>query len=362
MLEFSLYRDCFSSAGMRAIWSEQATIAAWLKVEQVLAHSQAELGLIPKAAAAALAGIRASDLDQAQLQDDMMLAGRPIVGLVRQLRAQLGDHGPHVHFRTTTQDIMDTATALQMKQGLAHVQEGVGRIIGALDRHISESGGTLIMGRTNGQHALPMQLSTKLQVWQAELQRRSDSLSDAAGRGLNVQIGGPVGDLQAYGADQGLKVKQRVASSLGLHSADPHWQNSRDGLAEIISALGALCACLCKISHNVNLLSSSDIGEVRECHSIGKGASSSMGHKRNQRASEFGEAVARLGRQRAEQIGELTLQQHERSGGAWIGEWLVVPETFLLTSGAVAWAERMFGDMVVNRDAMAATLSNAQHA
>jgi 3-carboxy-cis,cis-muconate cycloisomerase len=143
-----------------------------------------------------------------------------------------------------------------------------------------------------------------------------------------------------------------LAEALGLGAVEPHWQNARDGVADTVSSLGALCATICKIAHNINLLSSSDIGEVCECHENGKGASSSMHHKRNQRASEFAEAVARLGRQRSEQIGELIMHQHERSGGVWVGEWLVVPEVFLLSSGALSWAKRMLTDLRVNEDQM----------
>lgn len=355
MLESSLYRGCFSSADMRAIWSEHATISAWLKVEQTLARAQASAGLVPDAAARALEGVSVQDLNLSQLHEQMALVGRPIVGLVLQLKTLAGEQCEHVHFRATTQDIMDTAMALQMRLGLEEVQASVGRIIEGLDRHTQLYGSTMMIGRTNGQHAVPIRLETKLQVWKSELERRLAALSDAAGRGLNVQIGGPVGDLQAYANGDGQQVKRSVAAALGLNTVEPHWQNARDGVVDIVTGLGALCGTLCKLAHNVNLLASSDIGEVYERPEQGKGASSAMAHKKNQRASEFGEAVARLGRQRSEQIGELALHQHERSGGVWIAEWLVVPETFLLTSGALSWIERMFEDLVIDQQVMVAT-------
>ena len=210
----------------------------------------------------------------------------------------------------------------------------------------------MMIGRTNGQYAMPMSFATKLGVWSAELTRRREAIAQARGRGLLVQVGGLVGDLSAYEEGAGEALKCKMAKTLNLKTADPHWQNARDGLADIVTALGMLCATLSKICHNINLLSSSDIQEVHEGYAQGKGASSSMAHKTNQRASEFGEAVARLGRQRAEQIGELTLHQHERSGGVWIAEWIVVPEVFLLTSGALAWSERLFLDLNVDRAAM----------
>jgi len=193
-------------------------------------------------------------------------------------------------------------------------------------------------------------------VWIGELGRRRQALEEAAARGLLVQIGGPVGDLSGYDSESGAALKKSVASEFGLGIADPHWQNARDGVADIITALGALCAALCKIAHNINLLASSDIGEVAEGHTEGRGASSSMAHKRNQRATEFAEAVARLGRQRSEQILETGLHQHERSGGVWIAEWVIVPDVFLLSSGALMWAERLFDGLQVNDGRMTDTL------
>ncbi|MCB2051928.1 MAG: hypothetical protein KDE63_10920 [Novosphingobium sp.] len=361
MLDWHLYRDSFSTLGMRQIWSEEATISAWIKVEQTLARSQAEVGLIPSEAAAKIESLSASDLDAAALLEEMKLVGRPIVGLVKQLRSLVGaDFAAYVHYRASTQDIMDTALAMQMQQGLREVYAMLAQIAGHLQCHIAAHPDTMMIGRTNGQHALPILLKTKLEVWREELARRNAALVDAAGRGLMVQIGGPVGDLRKYEGETGQLVKTCVADALNLGSADPHWQNARDGVAEIVTACGALCASLCKIAHNVNLLCSSDIGEFLEGYGDRKGASSSMTHKRNQRASEFGEAVARLGRQRSEQIGEVTLHQHERAGGVWITEWMIVPEVFLLTSGALMWAEQMFATLNMRGDIMAQKIALAE--
>lgn len=342
MLDYRIYRDCYSTSEMRSIWSEQATIAAWLNVEQVIARCQADSGVIPDIAAAAIEAIKATDLDIEALADDMSIVGRPIVGLVKQLRALTGAQGSHVHCCTTTQDIMDTAMARQMKFGLDEIRLGVERLLDLVDKLIGKHPSTMIMGRTNGQHAVLMRLPTKLGVWRSELARRIEAIDQAAERGLNVQIGGPVGELRGYENGTGEAVKTAVASELGLGVVEPHWQNARDGVADIAGAIGTLCGTLCKIARNVNLLSSTDIAEASEAQTDGGGASSAMSHKRNQRSSEFAEAVARLGRQRAEQVGELMLHEHERSGGVWIGEWLVVPEVFLLASGALSWAEHMF--------------------
>ena len=354
MLEWQLMQGSFSSTDMRRIWSESSTISAWIKVEQTLARVQSEASLVPSEAVAALDGFCIGMLDQERLRQDMGLVGRPIVGLVGQLREHVGkDLARFVHFKSTTQDIMDTALAMQMKLGLATVLSDLDQLVSSLTGLIEAHPNTRMIGRTNGQYAIPMRLRTKFEVWRAELLRRREVIIEAERRGTMVQVGGPLGDLSNYEDEKGVEVKAGMAEALGLNAAEPHWQNARDGVGDIASALGGLCASICKIAHNINLLSSSDIDEICECHENGKGASSSMHHKRNQRASEFAEAVARLARQRSEQIGELTLHQHERSGGVWVGEWVVVPEVFLLTSGALAWAKRMLADLTVKEDRMA---------
>lgn len=357
MLEFAIYRNQFVPPEMRAIWSEESTISSWLKVEQALAVCQAELGVIEPGVAEQLLQLTYTDLDLAALTSDMALVGRPIVGLVKQLRGCVAeDQAKAVHYGSTTQDIMDTAMVLQIRAALTLIDAELERLMCSVEQFNSAYGGTEIVGRTNGQHAVEMTLSGKLDVWVSELQRRRDCIRDATGRGLNVQCGGPVGDLRAFSKEQGLQLKRDLAAALELNCVEPHWQNARDGVNEIVAALGMLCGSLCKIAHNINLLSSSEIGELFEAHEVGKGCSSSMAHKRNQRSSEFMEAIARLGRQQAAAIHETNMHEHERSGGVWISEWLIVPEVFQYTAGALMWANRMFEGLFVDTERTTATL------
>ncbi|MGB1238478.1 MAG: lyase family protein [Pseudomonadales bacterium] len=358
MLDTALYRDFFSSAAMRDVWSQQTMLKCWLEVEQGLAHCQAQCDLVPRAVAAQLAELSVEDLDVAALEQKMHLVGRPIVGLVEQLRARLPEElARYVHFLSTTQDVMDTGCALQMQQALNLIYADLDTLLAQLRAHSHRQTECEFIARTNGQHAVAMRFSTKLEVWIGELERRLYCLQGAAQKGLLVQLGGPVGDLSQYPAGSGQAVKVALAERLGLGVVEPHWQNARDAQADIVTALGALAASLCKIAHNIALLASSDIAELSEGYEPGRGASSSMAHKRNQRACEFAEATARLARQRAEQIGELTLQQHERSGGAMIAEWLVIPEVFTLCSGALMWSVRLFEHLEVKPQRMAQNLA-----
>ncbi|MEM6636927.1 MAG: lyase family protein [Pseudomonadota bacterium] len=358
MRELSHWGDLFTTPEMREIWSEEATIAAWLRAESSLAEAQAKHGVIPPAAAAAIGRVRATDIDLNRLRGDMALVGRPIIGLVKQIREHVGaDTAAHVHCHSTTQDIMDTASVLQMQAGINLIQGRLSTAITQVDRFIEENGQTEMMGRTNGQAAIPLQFATKLGVWRSELSRRSEVIRSAATRCLAVQMGGAVGDLSQYGnAVLGQAVKVSVAEALNLAAIEPHWQNARDGIHDIASTLGALCATLAKIAQNVNLLASNGIDEVSEGYVDGRGASSAMAHKQNQRGSEFGEAVARLGRQCCERMGEATLHQHERSGGAWIMEWVIIPEAFLFTDAALSHLVATLGGLQIHSDRMQANV------
>ena len=358
LLDWPIYAEIFSSAQMRAVFSQDATIARWLEVETAIAAAQSELGMVPAEAASAIAGAaKPAAIDRERLAADTLLAGRPIVGLCNQLKEHLDErHRDWLHWGTTTQDVMDSASMLQVRDGLALLDEESAALATRLATLAEAHRETAMVGRTNGQHAQPLSFGLKLDVWVEELARRRAALAEAARRGLMLQLGGAVGSLAAYGG-QGLALRRRIARRLGLSAPRVHWQNARDGIAEILAALGLLCASLEKIAREVNRLAGSDIAELSEGHRPGRGTSSAMAHKRNQRSSEFAEATARLGRQRAGAAPEIMQHEHERSGGAWIVEWASLPEVFLYASGALMWSRRLFEALEVHEAAMADNLA-----
>ena len=361
MLNETLYRNFFSTEEMRTIWSEENTISLWLRVEHTLASVQAEMGLIPADAAKALGDISLEKIDIGLLSEEMHLVGRPIAGFVRQLREYVGpEYGRFIHFGTTTQDIMDTATALQMRDGLVCIRETLQRIIAELEDLAKRHNGTEMIGRTNGQWAIPITFGFKVTLWASEFKRRLEIIDACSRRALQLQLGGPVGNLSSFEHGAGLALRKHVAEKLGLSERENSWQNRREGFGDIVLSLGQLGASVEKVCHNVNLLSSSEIGELYELPAPGKGASSAMAHKCNQRCSEFGEALGRLVRGRAMQIGETAIVEHERSGGVWIAEWVIIPEVFLLASGALHWLETLFTTLKIDTERMAENLRAAR--
>lgn len=352
-----LFRDLFSTPDMRAVWSDEATIATWLEVEQAIAVAQAELGLIDGDAARAIVAISVEQIDGRRLAHDALLVGRPIVGFVTQLRELVGPKAaPHVHCGVTTFDILDSALSLRARDAQVLVDQDCATIMLGLERLIAKYGNLPTIGRTNHQHAIEMAFGTRLKSWYMELERRREALREAAAAGLMVQLGGAVGELSNWSPEVATALRINLARQLGLGTPASSWQNARDGLAQIVSTAGLLGATLSRIGRNVNLLSSTEIAEMREEHRFGQGASSAMAHKRNQRASEYVEGLGRAARQSAERIGETMLHDFERSGGVLIAEWPIMPETFLHLSGALKWGTQMLDRLIVDPDRIAKNL------
>lgn len=355
--DWSTYRHMFSSEAMEAIFDERRTIACWIDVEKAVARAQAEVGIIPPDAADAIQRCGGADrIDLDRLHESTLEVGRPIVGLVAQLAEQVGPgHDVWVHYGVTTYDVMDTGRVLQIRDALGGILEGVRELRQRLADLAEKHRDTVMIGRTNGLHAQPITFGGKLACWIEELSRHDDRLDAASKRALVVQFGGAVGTLASLHPD-GMRFRETVAAELGLGVPASNWHNARDSVTEVALCLGNLCATLARIAQNIKSLGSTEIGEVREGGTQGRGRSTSMAHKRNPRAGEFMEAVARLGRHRAMGMVEIMGQEHDRCGGTWIGEWMLLPESFLLTSGALGWALDLFDRLEIDGTRMRANV------
>ncbi len=353
VFDWTIYRHMFDSERMARIFGEQGTAQAWVEVEKAVARAQAKLGIIPQEAADVIGDRLSADmLDLEALHRDTVEVGRPIAGLTKQLAAQVGDgHDVWVHYGVTTYDIMDTGKVLQFRDGLEEIEEQTASYRRQLMDLAAAHRDTVMIGRTNNMHAQPQTFGAKLAVWIEELLRHEQRLAAVRERVLVVQFGGAVGTLASLAPD-GLKFRETAAAELGLGVALSNWHNARDSVSEMALCLGNICASLARMAQNLNSLGSTEIGEISETGEAGRGRSTAMAHKRNPRAAEFMEAVARLGRQRAMGMIEVAGQEHDRCGGTWIAEWMLLPETFLLTSGALQWGVDLIQRLEVHADRM----------
>jgi 3-carboxy-cis,cis-muconate cycloisomerase len=356
IFDSGLYRDVFSTADMRAVWSDAAQVQAYVEAEIALAVAQGALGVIPQEAADDIRRI-APDvaLDHALLKLDSENVGYPIVGLVRQLSAACGDSGRFIHWGATTQDIMDTATVLQAKRGVAIIEHQLMGVMSELARLAADHRDTAMAGRTHLQQALPITFGHKAAVWLSSLQRLSERLSQAKARALMAQLGGAAGTLASLG-DRGLDVRQAYAAELGLAEADISWHVARDGLVELVQVLATICGALGKIGFDVMILMATEIGEVFEPFASHRGASSTMPQKRNPISSEILVANAKISRDLAALMLDGMVQDLERATGPWHAEWMALPQTFMLTAGSLAQAQYMLAGLVVDAARMRTNL------
>ncbi|NKB19893.1 MAG: 3-carboxy-cis,cis-muconate cycloisomerase [Alphaproteobacteria bacterium] len=353
LFDWTIYRQLFSAEAMENIFGEVATLQRMVEFERAVAKVQGDLEIIPdKAARQIVDRISADKLDLQRLREDTLEVGRPVVGLVKQLAEQVDDDcAQWLHYGLTTYDVMDTAKVLQLRDGLDEILTGTRRYREGLKDLAAEHRDTTMIARTNNLHAQPTTFGAKLATWLEEMLRHEARFEAARERVLVVQLGGAVGTLASL-HPEGLDFRAALAQELGLGTIQSNWHNARDSMAEVMLCLSNLCASLARNAQNLNHLAGSDIAEVSKAGAEGRGRSSSMAHKRNPRAAEFAEATARLGRQRAAGILEVMGQDHDRCGGTWIAEWMLVPETFLLTSGALAWAVELLQRLEVHSNKM----------
>ena len=359
--EQMILRDLYGTDKMHAVFDDRALVQCWLDVEAALARAEAQVGLIPHEAAEEITlRARADLIDLHELRVGTNLVGYPILPLVRQLSALCeGGAAGYIHWGATTQDIMDTACVLQLRSAEQLLTEDLGSLIERLSSLARRHRDTVMVGRTHGQHALPITFGYKLAVWVDELRRHAERLEQVTPRLFRLQFGGASGTLAALGQD-GLAVHRALALELGLAPANIAWHSARDTLAEFIAICALLAASLGKMANEVATLQRTEIGEVEEGFAPGKGGSSTMPQKRNPNLSENVVGLARLIMQQVPAALAAMMPEHERAMGEWHIEWHTIPQTCLMTSAALSHTLTIFQGLAVNKQSMERNLHLTQ--
>lgn len=348
VIDSLLFRDAFGTPAMRAVFSDHALVRRYIDVEVALAKAEAACGVIPAEAAERIAASCSFDgLDFDLLRRETDNVGYPILPLVHQLVHQCGEAGRFVHWGATTQDIMDTANVLQIRDGLALVEadvDAVRRILADLARKHRD---TPMAGRTHLQQALPVTFGYKAAIWLAMLDRHAERLAQAKPRVLVGQFAGAAGTLASLG-ERGLAVQEAFCRELGLGVPVSTWHVARDGFAEVVNLLALITGSLGKIALDVMIMASTEFAEVYEPFVTGRGASSTMPQKRNPISSELMLAASKGVRQQAGLMLDAMVQDFERATGPWHAEWLAIPESFVLAAGALHQAKFALGGLEVD--------------
>ncbi len=358
-----IFRDLYSTPAMGAVFQDRHLVQCWLDVEAALARAQARLSIIPPSAAEEISlKARVDLIDLESLRQGTRLVGYPILPLVRQLVALCeGGAGRYVHWGATTQDIMDTANVLQLREALALVDRDLKELIRIVALLAQEYRDVVMAGRTHGQHALPITFGFKLAVWVDELARHRERLEQCRPRALRCQFGGASGTLASLGS-QGWSVHQALAEELQLNSSIIAWHTARDSFAEFVGLCGLLTATLGKMAREVATLQQTEFGEVEEPFVSGKGSSSTMPQKRNPILCEAVIGISYLVSQHFPTMLDAMKPEHERAMGEWHAEWDVIPHTCQLTGAALKHTLEIFTGLLVHPEAMQRNLalSNGQ--
>lgn len=338
----------YGSDAMRSVFDESAYFQRMLDVEAALARAQARLGIIPSDAAEAIT--RAAKFENLSVEDlaaNARNVGYPVVGLVAGLSRAAGSAGGWTHWGATTQDIMDTAVVLQMRQGLTLIRTSLRGIVAALAAKAERHRRTVMAGRTHLQQALPTTLGLKCAVWAQPFVNHIHRLDTLRPRVEQVSFAGAAGTLASLG-DQGIAVMEELAAELELAAPVVPWHVNHDGFAEAVAFLGLVCGSLAKFATDIILLAQTEVGEVAEPYVAGRGSSSTMPQKRNPIASEFILAATRAVHGLVPVMLGAMAADHERATGPWQSELLALPQAFVLTHGALQHASTIAEGMIVD--------------
>jgi 3-carboxy-cis,cis-muconate cycloisomerase len=360
VLDSDIFRDMFGTAEMRAVFSDDNLLRCYVEAEVALAAAQGRTGVIPQEAADAIAKTAPTvTLDRAKLKQETENVGYPILGLVRQLSAKLGDAGRFVHWGATTQDIMDTATVLQVRAALAIIERDIAAVSAALAKLAAKYRDTPMAGRTHLQQALPITFGYKCAIWLDAMDRHAVRLKELKSRVLVAQLGGAAGTLASLG-EKGLDVRREYARALNLADPSITWHVARDAVVETVNFLGLVTGSLGKIGFDIMLMMATELAEAFEPFAAHRGASSTMPQKRNPISSEILVANAKAVRQHAGLMLDAMIQDFERATGPWHVEWMAVPESFILTAGSLAQAKFMLEGLIVDEARMRRNLDMTQ--
>jgi 3-carboxy-cis,cis-muconate cycloisomerase len=335
-----LLAPMLSSAAMRAICDDAATLQYMLDFEAALARAEAATGVIPATVAGPIGNAcKAEAFDLAVLAQAATRSGNLAIPLVKALTAKVAqsdaEAARYVHWGATSQDVIDTAAMLGLRAGIDALLGDLDRAIAGFAKLARQHRLTAMVARTWLQHALPMPFGLKLAEYAVALHRSKLRLTRLRQEALALQFGGAAGTLAALG-DHGLPVAEQLALNLELPLPDAPWHTHRDRIAEAASVLAILAGTCGKIARDVSLMMQTDVGEAFEPAGAGRGGSSTMPHKRNPVAAASALAAATMAPNLAATIFAAQVQDHERSAGPWHAEWPTLPTLLLVTSGALA--------------------------
>lgn len=310
---------------MGQIWSDENKFRQWLAVEIAATETLAEAGVVPRSAASAIR--RKGDFELARINQIEAEVKHDVIAFTTAVAEKIGPESRWLHYGLTSNDVVDTAQALQLKAASERILAGIERLREVLHRRAFEFKHTPQIGRTHGIHAEPITFGLKLANWFAEMTRNRDRFAAAA---EDMRVGKFSGAVGNFGhLDPEMEVA--ICARLGLR-ADPITTQviSRDRHANYVATLAVICSSLDKIAVELRHLQRTEVREAEEFFSEKQKGSSAMPHKRNPVTLEQISGLARVVRSNAQAAFENVALWHERDISHSSVERVILPDSTIL--------------------------------
>jgi len=350
--------DRYTRPAMGSIWTDENKYRCWLQVESAASTVLAEDGVIPAAAAEAIAikatvsAARVAEIE-AEVKHDVIAF---TTAVAESLKSQgLDAESRWLHYGLTSNDIVDTAQALQVKEASALIKDGIAALLTVLKRRAIEFKHTPTIGRTHGIHAEPTTFGLKLLNWYAEMERNATRFAAAAEDMRVGKLSGAVGTFGHLSPTQ----EEKVCNRLGLKPAPVATQViQRDRHAAYISTLAILGGTLDKIAVELRHLQRTEVREAQEYFSEKQKGSSAMPHKKNPITSEQISGLARVLRGNAQAALEDIPLWHERDISHSSVERVIFPDSTILADYLLAKTTDLIDRLLVYPERMKKNLES----
>jgi len=345
---------------MGAIWSEQHKYECWLETELAASEALAELGEVPLKDARALREHASFELNRIQeiereVKHDVIAFTTAVAESMKAKNA--AESSRWLHFGLTSNDVVDTAQALQIKNASALIRSGLAGLSDALKKLAFEHKNTVQMGRTHGMHAEPITFGLKVALWWDEFQRHQTRFSAASEEIRVGKISGAVGTFAHIGPE----AEEKICARLGLKAAPITSQVlSRDLHANYIAVLAGIASSLDKIALEIRHLQRTEIREAEEPFAAGQKGSSAMPHKRNPIVCEQICGLARVVRANSQAAFENVALWHERDISHSSVERIILPDSTILIDYLLAKTTWLISGLRVNADRMTRNLNSTK--
>lgn len=347
----------FGDDEVGALLSPGAEIGAMMRFEAALARVEGRLGVIPEASGEAIAAsLSGLAIEPNSLAEATSSAGVVVPGLVSMLRDRIGPpHGDYLHWGATSQDVLDTALILRLRDVLSVLETRLDTVIEVLAEQAERHAGTVMAARTRSQLATPTTFGLRIGGWLTPLVRCRERLAELRPRLLVLQFGGASGTLSVFGT-RGIEVMAALAAELGLGVPAKPWHAERDTLAELAGWLALVTGALGKMAGDLILMGRS---EIREATAGDGGGSSTMPQKSNPVSAETLVTLARFNAGQSGLCYQAMLHAEERDSTAWAMEWATLPQMLVATASALSHAAKLSRTLAPDPARMNANLTEA---